>query len=161
GTNPAATGASFTVDGQLMLATASPEFQARIASASEAERITIYRDTAIDFITHHPADAARLYALKLKAFFWASDLTGRAYPPAWPVGYGVWYGTLLVCAVPGIWLSRRDQDAWSVVVLLLCCLVLIGATQAVFYVEGRHRVAVEPLLAVLSAIGIVRLSMTD
>src|SRR5262249_52968346 len=98
--------------------------------------------------------------LKLKAFVWASDLTGRAYPPAWAFAYGLWYATLLACAVPGVWLSRRDEDSWSVVTLILVCVALIGATQAVFYVEGRHRVAVEPLRAVLSGSGIGRPGMT-
>lgn len=157
GTNANATGSSYTPDQQTMLAVAPPEFQARIASASERERMDIYRDAATAYIEQHPADAMRLYLLKLKAFWWGSETTGALYPDLWTVLYDAWYATVLLCAALGVWSTWRARRARSVAVLIIASLVLISASQAVFYVEGRHRLAVEPLLLVLAGIGMSQL----
>lgn len=158
GTNAAATGASLTPDGRTMLASAAPEFQERIAAAAESERITIYRDAAAAYIAQHPVDAVRLYVVKLGAFIWQSQSTGLTYPPVWTTLYEVWYTAILVFAAFGLWTSRRDPLALPVLVLIVSWVVLIGLTQAVFYVEGRHRLAIEPLIVVVASIGIWRLS---
>ena len=95
GTNPNATASSYTPDGQTMLSVAPADFQARIAAASEAERIDLYRDAALQFMAQQPADAARLFALKLKAFWWGSDTTGLQYPSVWTPLYDAWYIAML------------------------------------------------------------------
>jgi hypothetical protein len=154
GTNANATGSSYTPDQQTMLQVAPPEFQARIAAASERQRMDIYRDAATAYIEQHPADAVRLYALKLKAFWWGSDTTGALYPELWTLLYDAWYAAVLLFAALGVWSTWRDARARSVSLLIVASLVLISASQAVFYVEGRHRLAVEPLLLVLAGIGL-------
>jgi tryptophan-rich sensory protein len=154
GTNANATGGSLTRDGQTMLSVAPADFQARVGAASEAERIDIYREAAFDYVAQHPADAARLYVLKLKAFWWGSDTTGLTYPPLWTVVYDGWYAAVLVCSAFGVWSAYRDPRARPAAVLIVASLVLISMSQAIFYVEGRHRLAVEPLLLVLAGIGL-------
>jgi 4-amino-4-deoxy-L-arabinose transferase-like glycosyltransferase len=158
GTNANATGSSLTPDGLTMLAVASPEFQARVSAASESERITLYRDAAFQFIEQHPSDAARLFILKLKGFWWGTDTTGLQYPPLWTPIYDAWYVTVLVLAGVGLWYTWRDARARPIAVLIVGSLVLVAISQAVFYVEGRHRLAVEPLLLVLAGIGICQLA---
>jgi 4-amino-4-deoxy-L-arabinose transferase-like glycosyltransferase len=154
GTNPNATGSSFTVDGRTMLEAAPAEFRAQIQAASEAERIGLYRDAAIAYIGAHPADAARLYVKKLKAFWWGSESTGLLYPPAWTVVYETWYGAMLLLAAVGVAWGWHHASARPALILIVASLVLVSASQAVFYVEGRHRLAVEPLLLVLSGVGL-------
>lgn len=157
GTNANATGSSYTPDQQTMLAVAPPEFQARIAAASERERMDIYRTAATEYIEAHPADALRLYVVKLKAFWWGSETTGALYPELWTVVYDAWYAAVLLLAVLGVWSTWRDARARSVSVLIVAGLLLISASQAFFYVEGRHRLAVEPLLLILAGIGLSQL----
>ena len=53
-----------------------------------------------------------------------------------------------------------NSIARSAVVLIVAALGVVSATQALFYVEGRHRLAVEPLLLVLSGVGLSRLAST-
>jgi hypothetical protein len=148
GNNPAATGSSYTLDGRRMLDVAPQDFQDRIYAAGEAERVRLYRDAALDFMRSHPLDAAALYARKLKAFFWGSDTTGLLYPPEWLLGYYVWSGFMLGSAVLGSVLARRRPET----VLVIAFLLVSALTQSLFYVEGRHRLAVEPLILVLSAL---------
>jgi 4-amino-4-deoxy-L-arabinose transferase-like glycosyltransferase len=154
GTNPLATGSSFTPSGQTMLEAAPDAFRARVQAASEAERIDIYRAAAVDYARAHPAAVLALYITKLKAFWWGSDSTGDLYPPAWTVVYDAWYAAMLLLAAAGLWWSWRQRELRPVVILIVTSLVLVAASQAVFYVEGRHRLAVEPLLLVLSGVGL-------
>lgn len=158
GTNPLATGSSLTDDGQTMLDSAPPEFQAQIAAASEAQRIGLYRDAAFQFIREHPGDASGLYLTKLKGFWWGSDATGLQYPPAWTLLYDAWYVAILALAGVGLWWGWRNRAARPTIILIVSTLLLVSVSQAIFYVEGRHRLAVEPLLLVLSGAGLASLA---
>ena len=137
-----------------MLAVAPPDFQARVGAASEAQRIDLYRDAAYQFIAQHPLDAARLFVIKLRAFWWGSESTGELYPALWTPIYDAWYIAILVSAAVGVWSLWRDERGRSIAVLILASLILVAVSQAVFYVEGRHRLAVEPLVLVLAGIGL-------
>jgi hypothetical protein len=158
GNNPHANGASLTIAGQRMIDLAPPEFRARVAAADEAERIAIYRDAALDFMRSEPLSAVGLYITKLKAFWWGSESTGLLYPPEWLLGYRLWYVGILTAAGYGAWRNFSHPRQGSVITLIVATLVVVSATQALFYVEGRHRFAVEPLLIVLAGPGIVQLA---
>jgi 4-amino-4-deoxy-L-arabinose transferase-like glycosyltransferase len=154
GTNPAATGSPWTNDGRTMLQAAPENFQRRIAATSEGGRISLYFDAAVQFIRDNPRSTATLYLEKLKAFWWGSNATGSFYPSQWSVLYGAWYLAILLMAAVGIWRAFREPATTETAALVLSTLVLVSLTQAVFYVEGRHRLAVEPLLLVMSGPGL-------
>ena len=156
GMNPNATGSSYTLDGRTMLEAAPDEFRNRVGQANEAERIGLYRDAAVEFARAHPSDAVRLYLTKVKSFWFGSETTGLLYPAAWTVVYGAWYTAMLVFAAVGVIVAWRSADprARGDTVLILLALALVCVSQAAFYVEGRHRLAVEPLLLVLSGGGL-------
>jgi 4-amino-4-deoxy-L-arabinose transferase-like glycosyltransferase len=158
GNNPNANGGSLTADGQRMLALAPPAFRVEIETATEAHRVTIYQSAALQFIRANPVAAGRLYLTKLLTFWWASQETGLLYPPNWLVAYQVWYVIILLLAGLGMWASRADTEQRSVVWLILATVLLVSLTQAIFYVEGRHRLAIEPLLLILTGVGAVELA---
>ncbi len=108
-----------------------------------------------------PADPGRalgLYVDKLVGFWWGSDVTGLLYPQLWLFGYRVWYIAILIPAASGTWRGLREPKQQSAVALVLITLLVVSLTQAVFYVEGRHRLAVEPLLLILSGAGLAGLA---
>jgi 4-amino-4-deoxy-L-arabinose transferase-like glycosyltransferase len=160
GANPNSTGGSLTGDGRTMLEVAPADFQARIAAASEVERMDIYREAASTFAREHPVAAVGLYVTKLKAFWWGSEVTGQLYPGSWVLVYELWYLPVLALAVWGSLLALRSRASRSrsTALLIVVGVGLISATQAVFYVEGRHRLAVEPLLLVLAGVGAAELA---
>ena len=158
GTNPVATGSSWTADGLIIAEVAPPAFQAQIAAASETERIDLYRDAAFQFIREQPGDALRLYATKFKAFWWGSSSTGLLYPPVWTTIYDLWYVVVVALAGVGVWRGWQNRAARPTITLIVVSLLLVSASQAIFYVEGRHRLAVEPLLLVLSGAGAMSLA---
>jgi hypothetical protein len=159
GNNPNANGGSLTQDGQRMLDLAPAEFRARIAAADEAQRMGIYQTAALDFIRANPSDALRLYVTKLKAFWWGTDETGLLYPSEWLRGYQLWYLLVVLLAIAGAWSSRSEPAQRSTVLLVVATLVVVSVLQAGFYVEGRHRMALDPLLLLLSGAGLATLAL--
>jgi hypothetical protein len=155
GNNPNATGSSWTPDGRTMLEAADPAFRARIQAATEAQRMTLYRDAAFAFWRARPAQAVRLYFAKLLAFWWASPSTGMLYPGIWVATYNAYYLAIAACSLLGLILGLRSERARPGVVLILTTLVLVSLTQSLFYVEGRHRWEVEPLMLVLAGAGLL------
>ncbi|MBV9327041.1 MAG: glycosyltransferase family 39 protein [Chloroflexi bacterium] len=158
GNNPNANGGSLTPDGERMLAVAPPAFRAEIEAASEAQRVRVYQAAAFEFIRANPASASRLYVTKLLTFWWGSQETGLLYPPTWVIAYQVWYAAILLCAGLGMWSTRAVGEQRGVVWLIVATLVLVSLTQAIFYVEGRHRLAVEPLLLIVTGVGVADLA---
>jgi 4-amino-4-deoxy-L-arabinose transferase-like glycosyltransferase len=158
GNNPEATGGSLTPDGERMLDLAPPDFRAHVEAADEAQRMTIYRDAALIYMTSDPADAIKLYLDKLVAFWWGDESTGELYPDLWLTAYRVWYLAICGAAVIGVWRSVARTNERPSVLLLLATLAIISLTQAMFYVEGRHRIGVEPLILVLSGPGLAWLT---
>ena len=154
GNNPAATGSSYTPDGRLMLEAAPAEFRDSILEADERARIGLYRDAALRFVREQPARAAGLYLEKLKSFWWSADSTGQFYPPDWRAGYLAWSAAILSLALVGCGAGLR-ASAWRPEALLVVLVLVVSSlAQSAFYVEGRHRLALEPLLLVLSGAGL-------
>lgn len=88
-----------------------------------------------------------MYARKLRHFFWFRAMAGNDYGAAFrrllPL-YKRAYGGMLAGALLAFW--RFGGRAWAVWLPV----VALGAVQAFFYVETRHRVLVEPLLLFLA-----------
>jgi 4-amino-4-deoxy-L-arabinose transferase-like glycosyltransferase len=155
GNNPQANGGSLTSSGQRMLDVAPAQFRADIQAADEAQRVWLYRDAALAFVRDNPIRAVELYVTKVKAFWWGSDATGMLYPQLWLVAYRLWYVAVLLPAAWAVWRGLRDPVQRPVVVLIVLSAAIVSATQAVFYVEGRHRLAIEPLVLLMSGAGLV------
>ena len=108
------------------------------------------------FIKNHPGQAFKLFVWKFYAFWWFSPQSGTLYARSWLELYKVFYAATLMLAVLGARavLTGGDRDArWNLVLLALFLLALSGL-QSLYYVEGRHRWAIEPLLLVLSGGGV-------
>jgi hypothetical protein len=137
-----------------MLDVAPAQFRAGIQAAYEAQRVWLYRDAALAFVRDNPIRAMELYVTKVKAFWWGSDATGMLYPQLWLVAYRLWYVAVLLPAAWAVWRGLRDPVQRPVVVLIVLSAAIVSATQAVFYVEGRHRLAIEPLILIMSGAGL-------
>jgi hypothetical protein len=127
----------------------------RIAGKSEVEQMEAFRDEALTFIRTHPDRAARLYLRKLTFFWWRSPDTGRLYPATWLIVYQAWYVLFLGCAILGVVvLARGEPGPWALARLILWLAVCFSAGQAIFYIGGRHRWTIEPILGLLTATGV-------
>ena len=154
GNHEAATGTEFRTDGRPVRAVLPAELQERIDGKGELEQSEAFRDAALTFIRTHPARAAELYGRKLVFFWWRSPHTGLWYSPRWLTAYQAWYLVFIGCAILGVVaLARGDPGRWAVARLILWLAVCFSAGQAIYYIGGRHRWTIEPVLGLLTAVG--------
>lgn len=160
GNNPQATGHSYTLTGQSVLETLPPEALAELRSLpDENQQADWFRDRAFDYIRDQPATFAAMTLKKWYYFWWFSPETGTLYPRWWLYGYLTYYVPVLFLALAGAFgaVRRRGPHA-NVVMLLVPMLLGLSLLQSLYYVEGRHRWAVEPLLLLLTGVGVASLS---
>jgi hypothetical protein len=151
GNNPNATGSAVDVHGRPMLKAAPPEFQARVRAAGEIARDRIFRDAAWAYVAANPLAAAGRVAQRLFYFWWFSPQWGANYSAAAKIVYRVWWAFLLLLFALGAVKTRR-RDVW----LLVAMAFVVSLVQSLYYVEGRHRLAVEPLILPMAALSLVK-----
>ncbi len=126
-----------------------------IGGATELQQMDAFRAAALQFIRQHPEGVLRLFFQKLRFFWWRSPHTGLLYSGTWMSAYQAWYLFFIGWALVGTRvLVNGDQQGWAIGRLILWLAVLFSAGQCVFYVAGRHRFTIEPMLALLSATGL-------
>jgi hypothetical protein len=128
-----------------------------LASGTELDREHIFRVEALRFIRERPADAFRLFIAKLRSFWWKIESRPEDYSPVAAAAYEWIYRSELVLGLGGLfWGLRRSRSrgsaaAGTTFALLVGTMAGVSALQAAFYVEGRHRFLIEPLLLVFTA----------
>ena len=152
GNNPLASGSLYLADGRSVLDAAPAAFQRQLRQLDELGKQRLFRDEALRFIWENPRLAAELGWNKFLAFWWFSDESGSSYPASYLEWYRVSYTAVVVFAIAGAW-RIRGALVQPAGLLLLAYGLSIALVQSLYYVEGRHRWSVEPLLLVLSAAG--------
>lgn len=158
GYNPGAMGGALGRTGQPILEEASPELTARLhKETTELGQMDLFHQEALRFIQTHPSDSAGLFLRRL-AYYWSfAPLAGANYPRKWFHVYAIYYGiTFAFAAIGMIWMLTHSKQYRSFALFLLLSFVGLSMTQSFFYVEGRHRWEVEPLLLICTAAGVAR-----
>jgi 4-amino-4-deoxy-L-arabinose transferase-like glycosyltransferase len=157
GNNPYATGHSYLNANSIVLDTLTPAERRDLrAQPNEVAQSRWFRERAWAFIKSDPGRFIRLTLTKLYSFWWFSPQTGTEYARGWLVGYQLFYVLVLVLGALGMWsvaASGAPAVRWQLVLLILF-LVALSTLQSLYYVEGRHRWAVEPLLLVTAGGGV-------
>lgn len=116
------------------------------------------------FIRAEPLEAADLFARKMRTFWWRIESDPRDYPRAASIAYAVIYRSELAFALFGAFVVFRRRDAASIhpdrraAALVLGLMLALSLLQSAFYVQGRHRFLIEPLLLVFTAIALSTLA---
>lgn len=157
GNNPLATGTALGPAGLPMLEEAPRDFRDQILAAGELEQQRLFRDAYVQFIAEQPGAAAALWARKFFYAWWFSPASGREHP-AWATPlYTPYYALIALLAIAGVVLGLRRGPRLTIA-MLVSFLLAVSAGQAVFFVEGRHRVVLMPLLLVFAVYGASRLT---
>lgn len=157
GNNINATGSNYSTDGKTVLRTMSRDFIDKIYAADELTKDKIFREEAYQFVKNHPYKFVNFFFKKLYYFWWFSPQTGLLYPHIYLIIYKVLYSIIFFSAAYGIVLSLilEDLRVKRKIYLLLLFFLAISVLQSIFYVEGRHRWAIEPILLVFTAQGLI------
>ena len=160
GNNPYATGHSYVDADHAVIHALSPAEHADLMSQpDEIAQSRWFRNKAIEFIKANPAAAARLTFVKFFHFWWFAPQTGVLYPALWRQVYMAYYVLALGLAAAGGWrLAHMGAPAIRLTLLVVAFLLGLSALQSVYYVEARHRWAIEPMLLAISGGGVAALS---
>jgi tetratricopeptide (TPR) repeat protein len=147
----------------------APEFERQdatdLAERASGRRLSAgavsryWTDRALDFITTHPIDWLRLLGRKLVLLVNATEMVDtesqESYAEvSWPLrmlGSVTHFGVLVPLAVLGVLLARPRRAPIAVVAALSAA---YAVSVLVFYVFGRYRYPLVPLLIVFAAIAI-------
>lgn len=157
GNNPNASGGTFARDGRGMLDAVPDEMMRRIAGRPELEQGRIFCAEAMEFVRAESVGWLRWYGQKLVWFWSFGPNAGILYPPGWIDLYRGGYALQVALAIGGA-ISILRSGSRRGLAFLLTMLAVVSLTQSIFYVEGRHRLLLEPMLAVLSAAGLVAIA---
>ncbi len=162
GNNPHATGHSYVNSNQIVLDTLSAAEREELRSLpSEIDQSNWFRERAFAFISDNPAEFLRLTAAKFYYFWWFSPQSGTEYPRSWFLVYQGYYIFLIGFALAGLWAIWYSGGYGRRCAMLLVVFMLgISVAQSFYYVEGRHRWGVEPLLLILVGGGIAHVVRT-
>lgn len=151
GNNPESVGDSFGRDGRQVIDSMSPELRERVFGRSERDQGQAFCEAATAFLLRDPLASAGWWAQKFVYFWWFTPNAGRWYPAGWHDIYRVVYLVeLALAAVGSVLIWRRGER--RALVYLGAFAATIAASQSFFYVEGRHRLILEPLLASAAAV---------
>ncbi len=159
GNNPFATGHSYIDAERIVLDALSPEERRDLQQQpDELAQRDWFATRAKAFIRDDPGAFVRLTVLKFFYFWWFGPQTGVLYPRMWRLLYMAYYVTALVLAGVGVRrLARAGGPPIGQALVLGAFLLGLSALQSLYYVEGRHRWAVEPMVLVLSGGGVAAL----
>lgn len=155
GNHPGATGAGYGPGGEASFSLAPRDFQERVLREGELGQQGLFRAEVLQFLRLRPAAAIRLFFMKLFYFWWFSPISGFFYPAWYLPLYKAVYGVLLALAILGVALATRATGLPRIApVTIAAALFAMSMMQSAFFVEGRHRMVIEPLLFTLAAGGI-------
>jgi hypothetical protein len=137
-----------------------PSVRAVLAAGTEMQRHEVFMSEAWRFISTKPGEAVGLFATKMRTFWWRIDSDPSDYPRTASIAYEVIYRSELALALFGAFVLFRPRDQTStlpdrwVAAPVLAIIIAVSLLQSAFYVQGRHRFLIEPLLLMFTAIGI-------
>jgi 4-amino-4-deoxy-L-arabinose transferase-like glycosyltransferase len=155
GNNPHASGGSYSAPGQLVILSIPPaDLEAIRTQPNELAQSEWFKVHAREFIRANPGKFIELSLTKFFQFWWFAPQSGVMYPQSWFYLYFGYYVCIVVLAAMGV-IAIMRLDSWSrqQLLLLIVFLLALSGLQSLFYVEGRHRWAVEPMVAALSGAG--------
>ena len=155
GNNPYATGHSYIDKEHAVINALPPSERADLErQPDEIAQSQWFKEKANAFIREDPARAARLTVLKLYHFWWFAPQTGVLYPSSWRQVYMAYYVVCLLLAAIGVKeIVRIGAPAMRLAALVGLFLLGLSVVQSVYYVEARHRWAIEPMLLAISGGG--------
>lgn len=159
GNNINATGTSYTTDGMPIIEASSPQFLKKLYSSNEIDQDALFWKAGLEFIKTHPFKFLVLYLKKFYYFWWFSPNYGMHYAHLHAVLYKFLYAILLIAAIIGIYAALRSQNLKTreYTLIFILFFLTVSLSQSLFYVEGRHRLAIEPLFIIFSAFGLIKL----
>jgi 4-amino-4-deoxy-L-arabinose transferase-like glycosyltransferase len=149
GIQEATDGSAYTADGVDYEILLSESDWQNLSKCGPLEQSDYFLNKYKEEVKKNPAHAIKMYFIKLKNFWWFRNGIGTEYGEKIrnlvPL-YKVTFILILILSVFFVFKCKKETF------VLLSFLIVLSLFQAIFYVENRHRVLIEPLL-IFMAIG--------
>lgn len=162
GNNPNANGTSQADSGKSQYEAAPEAFRAAVESAGELGQNRLFKDAALAHISADPAGFLLRLVKKFYYFWWFTPAYGTKYyewlPGGLKAGYRFVYLALLTLSTLGVWHAFSGSARQKRFTLdLLAVIAGVSAIHSVYFVEGRHRLLIMPLLLIFAGKGLADL----
>lgn len=156
GNNPNFSGSALDIKGEPVFALAPAAFKEKIYGLNEAAQNKEFLTVAVKYIHEHPLRFIGRTIKKFYYFWWFSPQAGLLYDKIWFILYKILYIFIVSAGLIGIYSTYQEGlfRAKPDIALILLILLTISFTQSLFYIEGRHRWAVEPIFLIFTAKGL-------
>jgi 4-amino-4-deoxy-L-arabinose transferase-like glycosyltransferase len=157
GNNINASGTNYLEDGRPVFESMPKDFINKIFASDELTQDRIFKEAVYRFIKEHPDKFILLFFKKLYYFWWFSPQAGIKYQRIYLLIYKLFYSAILFFSICGIIsvLIKAERKVIRETSFILLLFLAISIMQSLFYVEGRHRWAIEPLLLIFTANGLI------
>lgn len=118
---------------------------------SELEHMHLFQNAVFSFWKERPFYATSLIFKKFFYFWWLHPVAGTIYPVHWRLFYLIYYCPVWVFFIVGMSLTYFKHRS-----IFYCSLILfltISLMHALYYVEMRHRWAIESMMVCYAALG--------
>ncbi len=151
-------GSSYLPSGRMVLEVAPEAFREELLSRDEWSQSQLFWQSTLSTIREHPGTFIAGVIRKFLYLWTFAPQTGVLYPNQYFYLYLVYYFVMVALAVMGSFRFLRDGASGRVdIVLLFAVFLAVSIVHSVFYVELRHRWAIEPMILVLSSVGLLSL----
>lgn len=157
GNNPQSSGTATIPSGEGAIATSPEEFRKKLFSLDEIGQMDLFKAAALTFIRQHPYRFMGLTLKKFYYFWWFSPQAGARYPVAYLKWYKIYYSIILPVSVFGFICALRIKRTRPLVILMLLLFSSNSLLHSLYYLEGRHRWSMEPLLLMCFSFGLFRI----
>ena len=157
GNMPGSTGSLFTEGGVTLLEKAAGDLPPEVFSMNEIEQAEYLKGLVIGYFKEDPAAFVGRILKKAYYFWYFSPYQGSLYPKSWMVMYKAYYLLILFPAIFSViygFTLNRNADRPGILLIMLLFLTMTG-THSVYFLEGRHRWAIESVLLVFTANGFI------
>lgn len=157
GNNPQSSGTALTPSGESVLGVSPEEFQQKAISLDEMGRMEFFKTAALTFVREHPKQFICRSIKKFYYFWWFSPQAGLLYPASYLIWYKMYYALILIISLIGLTWALFIKTTRPLAILMLLLFSSNSFLHSLYYVEGRHRWSIEPLLLICFSFGVLQI----
>ena len=160
GNNRLSNGTADSANGKSVFYSTEEAFRNKVYSLNEFGQKKFLYDDAFNFIKNDKIRALQLFFKKIYFYWWFSPDQGHLYPAQWALVYKLYYSIIIFFAISPFFVMPKKlfiQNKESIY-LIISCFIAMSLAQSLYYVDGRHRWTIEPVILIFSGCGAVFLT---
>jgi 4-amino-4-deoxy-L-arabinose transferase-like glycosyltransferase len=157
GNNSQSSGTAMIHSGKSWVDTIPDESLKKLNTLDEIAQMNWFKADALTFIRQYPGQFIERTLKKLYYFWWFSPQAGMSYPASYLILYRMYYTVILSGSLIGLIWALRIKKTRPLIILVLLLFSSNSLLHSLYYLEGRHRIAIEPLLLICFSFGVMQI----